>query len=338
VQRKAKEEGATTMRARSNRFTRLGYIGIAVLVAVAGAWGLEQGQPVRGVSAPLGVAPISRAPVAAASAVELLEPVRRIGRARPSHVATSRSAAGRATGPGTDTLWSDERLNPGESIVSGGTELVYQGDNHLVLYQNGNPVWASWRSLNAPTEAFVMQGNCEAIVYHQAQNIMTGEWSTVAGWRSRTENQGGGCFARVTDGDWFICNGQTRIWSARGGGSCDEGATCRVTGYANQQQTTENTYSVQYPFQYCSQLTGELPPECSFYCAYVGGNQGRFDVKALRGTRTIRKGQPVDSCGNTNPFIFVIGDDSQPSGTHCWTLTGSSCVDNHWRNPVGPRC
>lgn len=237
------------------------------------------------------------------------------------------------TGPGSDTLWPNEALNPGEFIQAGSTILAYQGDNNLVLYQNGSPLWATYLSGNAPPVTFVMQeSDCNAVIYHQVQNINTGEWSTVAGWNTRTGNQGGGCYARVIEGDWFICNGQTRIWSARGGGSCDV-----VTDYVNQQQTTENVHSIQYPFDYCSTLQQPLPAHCSFYCAYLGSplTEAAFDVKFLRGTRTIRTGEPVNQPG----LRVVIGDEVQMSGDYCWIVfPNNPCVDQNWRNPESPRC
>lgn len=114
---------------------------------------------------------------------------------------------------GTNTLYAGERLYPGQEITSGSTVLVYQGDNNLVLYQNGTPIWATMAGLGYPTDRFEMQTDCNAVVYSG--------WGYV--WASWTNGQGSNCFARVIEGDWFICSGTTRVFSARGGGDCSSG-------------------------------------------------------------------------------------------------------------------
>lgn len=111
---------------------------------------------------------------------------------------------------GSDHLDAGEALHEGEAIASGGTWLTYQADGNLVLYQNGNPIWASMAGLGAPTDRFEMQSDCNAVVYAADGYV----------WASGTSGQGGGCSARVVEGDWFICSGSQRVWSARGGGDC----------------------------------------------------------------------------------------------------------------------
>jgi hypothetical protein len=114
---------------------------------------------------------------------------------------------------GSDRLDAHEALYPGEWIASGNTWLTYQHDNNLVLYQNGHPIWATMAGLGAPPDRFVMQGDCNAVVYAATGYV----------WASWTHGLGGGCSAHVIEGDWFICNGSQRVWSARGGGDCGGG-------------------------------------------------------------------------------------------------------------------
>ncbi|MBA3501465.1 MAG: hypothetical protein M4D80_23960 [Myxococcota bacterium] len=114
---------------------------------------------------------------------------------------------------GSDRLDAGESLYPGQSISSGGTWLAYQGDGNLVLYQSGNAIWASMAGLGAPTDRFEMQSDCNAVVYSADGYV----------WASGTSGQGSGCSARVVEGDWFICNGDQRVFSARGGGDCGGG-------------------------------------------------------------------------------------------------------------------
>jgi hypothetical protein len=112
-----------------------------------------------------------------------------------------------------DTLRAGERLYPDQAIGSGGTVLLYQGDNNLVLYQNGWPIWATMAGLGYPTDRFEMQTDCNAVVYSGYGYV----------WASWTNGQGSSCYARVIEGDWFICSGTTRVFSARGGGDCAGG-------------------------------------------------------------------------------------------------------------------
>jgi hypothetical protein len=115
---------------------------------------------------------------------------------------------------GTDRLNAGEILRPGEAIAAGSTRLVYQGDNNLVLYQGGAPIWATMAALGAPANQFAMQGDCNAVVYTTSAPV----------WASGTNGQGSSCVARVIEGDWFICSGATRVFTARGGGSCSSSA------------------------------------------------------------------------------------------------------------------
>jgi hypothetical protein len=112
-----------------------------------------------------------------------------------------------------DTLRAGERLYPDQAIGSGSTVLLYQADNNLVLYQSGSPIWATMAGLGYPTDRFEMQTDCNAVVYSGYGYV----------WASWTNGQGSSCYARVIEGDWFICSGTTRVFSARGGGDCSGG-------------------------------------------------------------------------------------------------------------------
>jgi hypothetical protein len=117
---------------------------------------------------------------------------------------------------GSDRLLAGESLYPGQAIQAGGTTLVYQSDNNLVLYQNGGAIWASmcWDGRPcSPTSPnrFSMQTDCNAVVYAASG------WT----WASWTNSGASDCFAKVQEGEWFICRGTTRLWTARGGGICD---------------------------------------------------------------------------------------------------------------------
>ena len=121
--------------------------------------------------------------------------------------ATSQAVAG------SDRLDAGEALVAGEAISSGSTQLIYQGDDNLVLYQGGSAIWATMADLGDGTNVFAMQGDCNAVVYSAAGAV----------WASGTNGQGSSCYAKVIEGDWFICSGTTRVWSARGGGDCSDG-------------------------------------------------------------------------------------------------------------------
>jgi hypothetical protein len=111
---------------------------------------------------------------------------------------------------GSDRLQAGEILLPGQAIGAGSTILVYQDDNNLVLYRSGAPLWATMAGLGAAPNYFAMQTDCNAVVYSTSGYV----------WASWTNGRGSQCYARVTDGQWFVCSGTTRVWSARGGGDC----------------------------------------------------------------------------------------------------------------------
>jgi hypothetical protein len=113
----------------------------------------------------------------------------------------------------SDRLEAGEVLFPGESISSGNTALVYQGDNNLVLYQGGGAIWATMAGLGAAPSHFAMQTDCNAVVYGADGYV----------WASSTDGRGSSCSAHVVEGDWFICSGGARVFTARGGGDCGGG-------------------------------------------------------------------------------------------------------------------
>lgn len=114
---------------------------------------------------------------------------------------------------GSDRLHAGEILLPGQAIGAGSTMLVYQHDNNLVLYRNGAPLWATMAGLGATPNYFAMQTDCNAVVYSTGGHV----------WASWTNGRGSQCYARVTDGQWFVCSGTNRVFSARGGGDCGDG-------------------------------------------------------------------------------------------------------------------
>lgn len=61
--------------------------------------------------------------------------------------------------------------------------------------------------------SFAMQTDCNAVVYAASGYV----------WASWTNGQGSSCYAKVVEGNWFICSGTSRVWSARGGGDCGGG-------------------------------------------------------------------------------------------------------------------
>ena len=114
---------------------------------------------------------------------------------------------------GSDRLQAGEILLPGQAIGAGSTMLVYQDDNNLVLYRSGAALWATMAGLGATPDYFAMQTDCNAVVYSTGGYV----------WASWTNGRGSQCYARVTEGQWFVCSGSNRVWSARGGGDCGDG-------------------------------------------------------------------------------------------------------------------
>jgi hypothetical protein len=151
----------------------------------------------------------------------------------------------RAALAGTDRLHAGEILLPGEYIVSGGTTLTYQTDNNLVLYQFGIPLWHTNTFGRIPS-SFQMQFDCNAVVYH-----LFG-----ASWASHTNGLGDSCVARVIEGDWFICSGSTRVFSARGGGNCDE----------NEYVCSETAFGAPFDIEELAPYRVRIEPDHLYVC------------------------------------------------------------------------
>ena len=169
-----------------------------------------------------------------------------------------------------DTLSAGELLYAGQAIDSGSTVLRYQGDNNLVLYQNGSAIWATMAGLGYPTDRFEMQTDCNAVVY-------TGHGYVWASW---TNGQGSSCYARVIEGDWFICSGTTRVFSARGGGNCSgtggrtpchqcitEANQCRARAdAANNACRREASQRNSYCYSSAADTYWDCERSCTVYC------------------------------------------------------------------------
>ena len=174
---------------------------------------------------------------------------------------------------GTDTLNAGERLTAGQAISSGTTMLVYQGDNNLVLYQNGSVLWATMANLGATPDRFEMQTDCNAVVYSAGG----------PDWASGTNGQGSSCVARVIEGDWFICSGTNRVFSARGGGSCG----------SSSYQCGEPSGAVPLPgIEY---YHVRIDPDSLYVCDTLLGWEGHFPWPQLSSDEI--NSQCVGACG-----------------------------------------
>ncbi|HEX3766579.1 MAG TPA: hypothetical protein VHW23_48125 [Kofleriaceae bacterium] len=190
---------------------------------------------------------------------------------------------------GSDRLNPGEQLLPNQAISSGSTALVYQGDNNLVLYQNGTALWATMAALGAPPSRFAMQGDCNAVVY------ATSGFS----WASWTNGLGTACYAKVIDGDWFICNGGTRVFSARGGGSCT------TTWYFPEGGETVNGPTADYyDFQTYYHFANPNPTAMTVAAYFQSGGRSLNTSLVLPASsrtsltyRQLAVGMPVDFAG-----------------------------------------
>ena len=203
---------------------------------------------------------------------------------------------------GTDRLATDESLSPGQSISVGSTALVYQDDNNLVLYQNGSPVWASNAGQGSPPNRFSMQSDCNAVVY--SANGPT--------WSSNTAGLGSACFAQVIEGDWFICSGTSRVFSARGGGDCGGGYQCHEPSGAVPLPGIEN-YHVR------------IDPDSMYVCDTLAGWEGHFPWP--QPSQTEVNEQCVGACGagcSSNTCTRT------GTGNYVDVGGGQACRDTHY--------
>jgi hypothetical protein len=136
---------------------------------------------------------------------------------------------------GTNRLSAGEILLLNQSIFSGSTTLTYQS-NGLVLAQGGAVLWSAG-NVGTPIR-FEMQTDCNAVVWATILVSTPGGQLQITApvWSTMTSGRGTGCYAKVIEGDWFVCSGTTRVFSARGGGDCSNST----------------------PFM-CSELSGSVP-------------------------------------------------------------------------------
>jgi hypothetical protein len=172
----------------------------------------------------------------------------------------------------TDTLRAGERLYPDQAIRSGSTMLLYQRDNNLVLYQNGSPIWATMAGIGDPTNRFEMQTDCNAVVYSGYGDV----------WASGTNGQGSSCDARVIEGDWFICSGTTRVFSARGGGTCPTDGSSAMLRQGESLYPGQCRTSPSGVYRLCLQADGDLVIQengGTIWAANTAGSPGRATLE-----------------------------------------------------------
>ena len=178
-----------------------------------------------------------------------------------------------ATAAPTDTLRAGERLYPDQALRSGRTMLLYQRDNNLVLYQDGAPLWASMAGIGNPTNRFEMQTDCNAVVY--------GGYGFV--WASGTSGQGSACQARVIEGDWFICSGSNRVFSARGGGFCPTDESSAMLRQGESLYPGQCRRSPSGQVRLCLQADGDLVIQQdgnTIFAADTAGSPGRATLQS----------------------------------------------------------
>jgi WSC domain-containing protein len=112
---------------------------------------------------------------------------------------------------GSDILSPDQSLFAGGSVTSsdGRFTLVYQGDGHLVLYQNGvGPIWASGTAGTSPGRA-TMQGDGNFVIYDAGGTPL---------WHTGTAGNPGAYLKVQSDGNVVVYSaGGAALWST---GTC----------------------------------------------------------------------------------------------------------------------
>ncbi len=107
---------------------------------------------------------------------------------------------------GTNTLFANETLNSGQSLVSDGGQYqaVMQGDGNLVIYTNGQALWSSNTAGNSGTR-LVMQGDGNLVIYNS---------SNVAVFVTGTVGITGARLVMQTDGNLVLYASDGRAWWA----------------------------------------------------------------------------------------------------------------------------
>ncbi len=106
---------------------------------------------------------------------------------------------------GSNILFTHERLQPGERLVSDGGRyhLVMQSDGNLVIYANDTPIWAT-NTAGRPGAWLGMQGDGNLVMYHNG----------VAVWDSATAGSGVWLVMQA-DGNLVLYTADNRaLWSS----------------------------------------------------------------------------------------------------------------------------
>ncbi len=124
---------------------------------------------------------------------------------------------------GSNILFTHERLQPGEKLVSDGGRyhLVMQGDGNLVIFANGTPIWAT--GTNGRSGAWLgMQGDGNLVMYHNG----------VAVWATGTNPNSDVRLVMQTDGNLVLYTPEGRaLWCSKcGAGAGTVGAIQPVNG------------------------------------------------------------------------------------------------------------
>jgi hypothetical protein len=136
---------------------------------------------------------------------------------RSAHAATASTCQTRHYAPGNLLVYAgDGTSNRVQwTTCKGNTmDLNVQVDGNLVLYLNGQPIWATnTTSFNVNGDWLRFQSDSNLVLYNQFFNVMSGE-SVFPAWSSKTKGQNATSFELQSDGNMVIYSASGPIWDS----------------------------------------------------------------------------------------------------------------------------
>ncbi|GAA3626734.1 hypothetical protein [Microlunatus ginsengisoli] len=234
------------------------------------------------------------------------------------------------TGPTAtgDTMQPGQVLNPGNSITSasGRYRFVYQGDGNLVLYDGGQPLWAS-NTNGRPVGICIMQGDGNLVIYARGGHPI---------WASGTNGNANSRLVAQDDGNVVIYQpGGHPVWSTNTWLPSGPTATGDTMQPGQVLNPGNSITSADGRFRFVYQGDGNLVLYQGNQAPWASGTNGRgVGVCVMQGDGNLviylRGGHPIwasNTDGNPGSHLIVQNDRNvviyRPNGSPAWA-TGTN--------------
>lgn len=203
-----------------------------------------------------------------------------------------------------NTLYRDQRLNPGQFLLSGNGKhrFIQQKDGNLVLYRSGKPVWANNRD-----------GKKGAWTMLQKDGNLVSRLNGKVIWASGTDGKKGVRLVVINNGDLTLRNSSDKVvWATQTGVEAKSSLGSRVDAFVKKYQGKYVDVDGAYGAQ-CTDLFNRYHSEI-MGGSYVrmGGNGGAANLWVTTNAQMRSKYTKVSASATARKGDIAVWAASRP--------------------------